>query len=85
MYIRPINKNSVVLVVAPKPPAISRKLRMNRIEIAAGLHARSGVPNQMERKFPVRNFRKFVGAFHSMKNSGLNFRKFAMTNGTTFS
>jgi len=25
------------------------------------------------------------GAFHSMKNSGLNFRKFSATNGTAFS
>ena len=25
-----------------------------------------------------------AGAFHSMKNSGLNFRKFSVTNGTSF-
>jgi len=30
-------------------------------------------------------FTQFMGAFHSMKNSGLGFRKFLATNGTAFS
>ena len=35
--------------------------------------------------FPFRKFSDFWGAFHSIKNSRINYRKFPLVNGTEFS